>query len=211
MWKHIIFVWQSNIWCKHLTFEWKQIIFVGQCNIYSKTYHFPLQKQIYVSGTKILNAFFQNVISSLHFTCFIPIEPIFSATLASNRRSIWTRCQIKDPDIFFQRKTGLATYLFYSAPLGKPNGQDGWDSNVLQEIYALQRINMLLWVWNSNMVSFLQNTEKLNSCTYFHFIENIRSKVMKLPPCRTHQDASFEHHAGSVGPSNVWAFCASKF
>ena len=59
---------------------------------------------------------------------------------------------------------------------------------------------------NSNMMSFLLNTEKLNSNIFNFYPSKNRRKAMGVRFCRTHQDASFEHHAGSVGPQNVWVF-----
>ena len=67
-------------------------------------------------------------------------------------------------------------------------------------------IYIRLWDQNSNMVSFCVFTFlRLKVFSTFTLQKN-RRKVLGVQGSRAHQDASFEHHAGSVGPSNVWVF-----
>ena len=61
-----------------------------------------------------------------------------------------------------------------------------------------------LWDQSSNMGSFCVFT--FLGYKYFQLYpskSNCR-EVLGVQGSRAHQDASFEHHAGSVGPSNVW-------
>ena len=60
---------------------------------------------------------------------------------------------------------------------------------------------------NSNMVSFCVFTFlRLKVFSTFTLHKKNRRKVLGVQGSRAHQDASFEHHASSVGPSNVWVF-----
>ena len=69
-------------------------------------------------------------------------------------------------------------------------------------------IYLRLWDQNSNMVSFCVFTFLMLKVFSTFTLQKNRRKVLGVQGSRAHQDASFEHHAGSVGPSNVWVFCS---